>query len=188
MDSKISSKVSSKKNAKVDKKALVRRVFTDPIYFLAFGFGAGLSPIAPGTMGTIVAIPLYLLLAKLSLFHYFIVVVLGTILGVIICDDAARRIGVHDFSGIVWDEIIGYLWMMMGLPLNWIWIIFGFFLFRLFDIWKPWPISWMDREVKGGLGIMVDDLMAAFYARLSIYIIMFGMTILLGYAVGSGER
>jgi phosphatidylglycerophosphatase A len=187
MDSNNRDKVSNKKNTKSDKKKLVRMVFTDPIYFLAFGFGAGLSPIAPGTMGTLVAIPLYLLMVHLSLFHYVVVVVLGTILGVIICDDAARRIGVHDFSGIVWDEIIGYLWLMMGLPLSWICIIPGFFLFRLFDIWKPWPIGWLDRQVKGGLGIMVDDLMAAFYARLSFYILLYVIHILLVYVFGTGD-
>ena len=138
-----------------------RQVFTHPVHFLAYGFGSGLSPKAPGTMGTVVAIPLYALLMCLGNDVYYAATLVGFVGGVFICGYTASVIGVDDPKSVVWDEVIGYLITMLGLPLGWIWAVGGFLLFRLFDIWKPWPIRWADRHIKGGFGIMFDDVLAA---------------------------
>jgi len=152
-------------------KKLVHKVLTHPIYFIAFGFGAGLSPFAPGSCGTLVAIPLYYLIHSFSLIHYSLVLLLAIVMGIWICDVTERDMGIHDYSGIVWDEICGFGLTLLAAPKGWLWIVVGFFLFRLFDIVKPWPIAWMDRKLPGGFGIMVDDLMAAVYAWLVLHII-----------------
>ncbi len=131
-----------------------------PVDFLALGFGSGLLPVAPGTAGTVAAIPVYLLLQSLATPYYVAIVVLLALAGIAICGQTANRLGVHDHPGIVWDEIVGYLVTMTFAPPGWLWIALGFVLFRLFDIVKPWPIRWCDRQVGGGLGIMLDDLLA----------------------------
>lgn len=138
-----------------------RQVFTHPIHFLAYGFGAGLSPKGPGTMGTVVAVPIYVLLMTLGQPAYWVFLAVALVAGVYICGYTAKRIGVEDPKGVVWDEVVGYLVTMLWVPFGWPWILAGFLLFRLFDIWKPWPIRWLDQNVKGGLGIMVDDVAAA---------------------------
>ena len=152
-----------------------RQVFTNSVHFLAYGFGAGLSPKAPGTMGTVVAIPIYLLLVSAGTGVYYGFLAVALVTGVFICGYTAKRIGVDDPKGVVWDEIVGYLITMLGLPFGLVWVVGGFQLFRLFDIWKPWPICWIDRNVKGGLGIMADDVIAAVFAclilNLSIYLL-----------------
>jgi phosphatidylglycerophosphatase A len=140
---------------------LSNKVFQDPIYFMAFGFGSGLSPIAPGTMGTIAAIPIYWLLSMYAWPVYAVVTVIGFIIGVYVCESVTRDLGEHDYKGIVWDEIIGYLLTMFMVPRSVFSLILGFLLFRLFDIWKPQPIRWVDHRVQGGLGIMLDDVVAA---------------------------
>jgi len=131
---------------------------------LAFGFGSGLSPKAPGTMGTLAAIPLWWLLAQLPLSTYLVVVLIAAVAGIVICGRAADRLGVHDHGGIVWDEFVGFWIAMAALPVTWQSLILGFVLFRLFDILKPWPISWLDRRVSGGFGIMIDDVIAGIAA------------------------
>jgi len=128
--------------------------------FLAFGFGAGLSPKAPGTAGTVVAVPLYLLASQLSLPVYSALLALATLAGIWLCGRASRELGVHDHPGIVWDEFVGYWITMWALPTSWMTVLAGFALFRLFDIAKPWPISHVDKHVSGGWGIMVDDILA----------------------------
>lgn len=138
----------------------------NPIHLLAFGFGSGLAPKAPGTFGTLAAIPLYLLMADLSLPIYLGLILAGSLLGIWICSRASQDLGVHDHGGIVWDEIIGYLLTMAFAPPGWIWMLVGFLLFRFFDILKPWPIRWLDRHVSGGFGIMLDDLLAGVFAGL----------------------
>lgn len=147
-------------------KTLNRTVLTSPVHFLAFGFGSGLSPKAPGTMGTLAAIPLYLLLMNLSLMGYLLAVLLISVAGIWICGESSRRLGVHDHGGIVWDEFAGFLLTMTAAPQGWAWIVLGFALFRLFDIWKPWPVRVADRQLHGGLGIMLDDILAGIYAWL----------------------
>ena len=131
-----------------------------PHHWLAFGFGAGLAPWAPGTMGTLVAIPLYLLLQGLSPGTYLLLLIGLFLIGLWACDKAARELGGGDPGAIVWDEILGYLVTMALAPPGWIWILLGLVLFRFFDILKPWPIGPLDRRVTGGLGILLDDLIA----------------------------
>lgn len=149
----------------------VRTIFSNPIHFFAFGFGSGLAPFAPGTVGTLAAIPLYLLLEQLSLPLYLGVVVLAFIFGIWVCGRAGDDLGVHDHGGIVWDEFVGFWVTMIAAPAGWQWIVAGFLLFRLFDIWKPWPISWADRQVSGGLGVMLDDIVAGGLAFVVLQIV-----------------
>ncbi|HEX4974955.1 MAG TPA: phosphatidylglycerophosphatase A [Pseudomonadales bacterium] len=144
-----------------------------PIHFLALGFGSGLAPVAPGTFGTLAAIPLFLLLAQLPLSAYLLTLALICLAGIFICGKTARDWGVHDHSAIVWDEFAGFLLTMTAAPRHWLWIMLGFGLFRLFDIWKPFPIGLLDAEVDGGLGIMLDDLVAGLYALLCLQTILY---------------
>ncbi|MDB9970474.1 phosphatidylglycerophosphatase A, partial [Porticoccaceae bacterium] len=115
------------------------QLLRSPTLLLAFGFGSGLSPKAPGTMGTLAAIPLWWLLAQLPLTSYLIVVLIAAVVGIKICGRAADQMGVHDHGGIVWDEFVGFWIAMAALPITWQSVILGFVLFRLFDILKPWP-------------------------------------------------
>lgn len=148
-----------------------KRVFGNPILLLAFGFGSGLAPRAPGTAGTLAAVPLYLLLSQLPFTAYVGLVLVSCVAGIWICGAAAKILAVHDHPGIVWDEFAGYLVTMLAAPPGWLWLVAGFLLFRLFDIWKPWPIRWVDRNLGGGLGIMLDDLIAALFAGFSLYLL-----------------
>lgn len=136
----------------------------NPIHFLALGFGSGLSPKAPGTMGTVAAIPLFLLCSLLPSNFYLIIALLISVVGVWICDIASKDAGVHDHGAIVWDEIAGFFITMIAIPVHLESVLFGFCLFRFFDIVKPWPISWIDRKAKGGFGIMFDDIVAGVLA------------------------
>ncbi len=138
----------------------------NPVHFLAFGFGSGLFPKAPGTAGTVVAIIPWLWLTQLNLLIYCSVLLLAILLGIYLCDKTSNDLGVHDHSGIVWDEFCGFWLTMIAIPASWEWILSGFILFRLFDIFKPWPIKRLDRYVSGGFGIMVDDLLAGLFALL----------------------
>jgi len=148
------------------RRSLAREVMRDPIHWLAFGFGSGLGPRAPGTWGSLLAAVAYWLLAPVPLQWLVPAVVIMFIAGIWICGLSARRLGVHDHSGIVWDEIVGMLLVLMFLPPEPIWIGAAFLAFRLFDIWKPWPIRDLDHSVPGGLGIMLDDVLASVYAAL----------------------
>lgn len=141
-----------------------KQLLRSPTMLLAFGFGSGLSPKAPGTMGTIAAIPLWWLLAQLPLTGYLAIVSISAIIGIYICGSAAKTLGVHDHGGIVWDEFVGFWIAMAALPVTWTSVILGFVLFRVFDILKPWPISWLDKKVSGGFGIMIDDVIAGIAA------------------------
>ena len=123
---------------------------------------------APGTFGTLAAVPFYLLLHQLALLPYLLTVSVLALLGVWLCHVTSRDLGVHDHGGIVWDEMVGYWLTMAAAPAGWLWLALGFALFRLFDIWKPWPIRWADRQIHGGLGIMFDDILAAAYAWLCL--------------------
>lgn len=136
----------------------------DPVHLIAFGFGSGLLPKAPGSYGTLVGVPIYLLIQPLSTVYYLIILLAAFVLGVWVCGRTSRDLGVHDHGGIVWDEIVGYLVTMTFAPAGWLWLVIGFLLFRLFDIVKPWPIRWIDSKVGGGFGIMLDDLLAGILA------------------------
>ena len=148
-------------------------IMRDPVHFLAFGLGSGCSPRAPGTFGTVVAIPVYLLLSTAPLWLYLFVTLIMLLVGIWLCDKTTRKLGVHDHKGIVWDEIVGYLITMIAAPKGWLWIIIGFVLFRLFDILKPWPISVADKQIKGGFGIMIDDVLAGIAAFSILHIIAY---------------
>lgn len=156
-------------------KKISPRQLRNPWNFLALGFGSGLAPIAPGTFGTLVGIPIFLLVQQLSSLHYILLVIILFNLGIAICCKASEIMGVHDHPAIVWDEIVGYLVTMWMAPVGWIWVVAGFVLFRLFDILKPWPIGWIDRNVSCGLGIMLDDLVAGLFGLAALQ----GMVILL---------
>ena len=138
----------------------------NPIHFIACGFGTGASPYAPGTVGTLAGVLLYLPLSQLSLIPYLIVVVVGFGIGVWLCEVTSRDFGEQDHSGIVWDEVVGYWITMTAVPFDWGWVLMGFLLFRLFDVLKPWPIRRLDQSIKGGFGVMIDDVLAGIYAWL----------------------
>lgn len=148
------------------KKPIPVALLKDPVHFLSLGFGSGLAPVAPGTFGTLAAIPVYWLLQPVSLFYYVAITVFCCVIGVWLCGKTADDLGVHDHPGIVWDEIAGFLITMTAAPADWKWVVIGFVLFRIFDILKPWPIRWIDRKVSGGLGIMLDDIIAGVFAML----------------------
>lgn len=143
---------------------IAKNVWKNPLYFIAFGFGSGLMPIAPGTFGTLAAIPIYLMMVGLSWPWYLCLIVIAFIMGVFVCDKVTSELGVQDYSGIVWDEVVGFLITMFMAPVGIVWVVVGFGLFRLFDIWKPQPIRWVDKHVQGGFGIMVDDVLAGILA------------------------
>ena len=153
-------------------------VIRNPIHILSFGFGSGLSPVAPGTMGTLVAIPIFLVLVTFPPVIYLFFVIILFFVGCWASGRTAEALNVHDHPGIVIDEIVGYLITMAMVPVTWYWVILGFLLFRLFDIWKPWPISIVDKQLKGGLGIMLDDGLAALYSLLSLHIVIWSVKFL----------
>ncbi|AAN56456.1 phosphatidylglycerophosphatase A [Shewanella oneidensis MR-1] len=153
-------------------QALSRLSLKNPIHFLALGFGSGLAAKAPGTFGTLAAIPVYLLLAQLPLAWYLAATLVCVIAGIYICDKAANDMGVHDHGAIVWDEVAGLLITMIAAPAGILWLAVGFALFRLFDILKPWPIRWLDAKVEGGFGIMIDDVLAGVFALICLQVIV----------------
>ncbi len=139
-------------------------ILRHPVHCLSLGFGLGAAPRAPGTFGTLLGLPCWWLLKDLPLAAYLGIVVLMFVVGVWLCSYTARALGVHDHPAIVFDEVVGFLVAMIAAPAGWLWALAGFLLFRLFDIWKPWPIHWLDRRVHGGFGIMLDDVVAGVYA------------------------
>jgi phosphatidylglycerophosphatase A len=139
-----------------------------PAHFFGLGFGAGLLPKAPGTLGTLVGLPMFLLIQPYSLSMQWLILSGLFLLGVYICDVTGKAIGVSDHGGIVWDEIVAMMLVLTIVPQTWFWVALAFVLFRLFDIWKPFPIRQCDAQVKGGLGVMLDDLLAAFYSMLCL--------------------
>jgi phosphatidylglycerophosphatase A len=144
-----------------------------PLHFLAFGFGSGLAPKAPGTFGTLAAIPLVVLLSFYCTLPIYIgLCLLFSIVGVWICGHTANDMQVHDDSSIVWDEVVGMMITMVAVPLNWQTILAGFILFRLFDIVKPWPISYLDKHVHGGFGIMADDVLAGIFSLVCLHLLI----------------
>ena len=146
-------------------------VWRNPVHFLAFGLGSGASPIAPGTAGTVVAVLIYLLLPAMDVVSYGAFVIASFVLGVWLCGKTARDLGVHDHGGIVWDEFTGFWLTMLLAPPGWLFVILGFLLFRFFDVVKPWPIGWVDRHVHGGVGIMMDDVLAGVMAMISLQLL-----------------
>ena len=147
-------------------KAVKDIVLGTPTGFLAFGFGSGLSPLAPGTMGTLVAVPFTFALKSLGAPGFWIVLLMLFLLGIKLCGHVSRKLGVHDHGGIVWDEMVGYWLSVAFVPLQWHWLLAAFLLFRFFDIFKPWPIRQLDKKIGGGFGIMIDDVVAALFTMM----------------------
>ena len=140
---------------------------------MSLGFGSGLLPKAPGTFGTLAAVPFVWVTAQAGMPVFIAVTLLVSIVGIWICGESAKQLGVHDHGGIVWDEVAGLYVTMLLVPMNLLNLVLGFLLFRLFDIWKPFPIRLIDRRLKGGVGIMADDLLAGFYAGAILWLILF---------------
>ena len=152
-------------------KLTAREILLDPILCIAFGFGSGLAKKAPGTFGTLAAVPIYMVLIQANSLIYGAVTIISSVVGIWICGIAADRLGEHDFGGIVWDEIAGFLITMWFVSFTWQNLFLGFVLFRIFDIIKPWPIKWIDQKVSGGFGIMLDDVIAGLFAGLVLVVI-----------------
>jgi phosphatidylglycerophosphatase A len=143
---------------------LRRKVLRDPILLLAFGFGTGLAPKAPGTVGSLLGVLLAWATLPLPMPLRLALAAVLFVIGIPLCGEAGRRLAVHDHPGIVWDEIVAMYLVLLALPATLGYSIAGYLLFRLFDIWKPWPIRDLDHRLGGGLGTMLDDLLAALYA------------------------
>ena len=147
-------------------------VLAHPAHFLAFGFGAGLSPFAPGTAGTLLAFPLWWMLGPLAS-PLELLALIGVLfaLGVWACGITGRHLGIPDHGGMCWDEVVAMLLILAMTPASAAWQAAAFFLFRFFDVVKPAPIRQLERRMKGGLGVMFDDLLAAGYTLLALAII-----------------
>lgn len=155
------------------KRALVHEVFTNPIYLTACGFGTGLVPKAPGTVGTMVAIPIFAASSWLPVPVQGVVLVCMFMVGCFVCDTVAGSLETRDPGVIVWDEIVGYCVAMFMIPMSFQSIVIGFAIFRMFDILKPWPISWVEKKFSGGFGIMIDDVVAGFGCNAILHILVF---------------
>ncbi|MDO4640501.1 MAG: phosphatidylglycerophosphatase A [Neisseria sp.] len=149
-------------------KPTFKWIWQRPVCFLGFGFGTGLSPVMPGTVGTLPALPLTFLLVKLGISGgwFLLLCTLLFWVGIWICDVTERELGLQDYGGIVWDEIVAMMLVLIWVPLSPGWWMAAFVAFRLFDMLKPWPIRWFDRRVHGGFGIMLDDVIAAGFSVL----------------------
>jgi phosphatidylglycerophosphatase A len=149
------------------------RHLADPVHLLALGFGAGLAPFAPGTFGSVVGLVIALALAPLGFLWNLVACVAAVVAGIWICGESARRLGVHDHPAIVWDEVAGMMIAMLAAPQDWWGALLAFALFRLFDIAKPWPIREIDHGMRGGAGIMLDDVMAGIAAAAGLLIVRY---------------
>jgi phosphatidylglycerophosphatase A len=147
-------------------------LLSHPVHFISLGFGSGLASRAPGTFGTVVGLPLYWLICNYTFTTQIIIVSILFLLGILWCDKTGKAIGVSDHGSIVWDEIVAMMLVLAFTPMQWIYWVLSFMLFRLFDIWKPFPIGQVDERVKGGLGVMLDDLLAAAYAIFCVKVVL----------------
>lgn len=172
-DTSAQMEVNEKKEIPMNKTTITipSSIWQNPWHFIAFGFGSGALPVAPGTWGTVVGVIFYLLIADLNIVHYLLITGILFAFGTWLCHFTSKEIGVHDHPGMVIDEIVGYLITMIAAPKGFGWIVLGFVLFRIFDIFKPWPISWADRKFQNGFGVMFDDLLAAIPACIIIQIL-----------------
>lgn len=150
-----------------------RALLATPAGWLACGFGSGLAPVAQGTFGSLAAILPWLLLRQYSLSLNLAVIVIGFAVGIWACDIAGRVLRADDHRSLVWDEFIGqWIALLPALLASWWAIVLGFALFRLFDVWKPWPIRYLDRHLKGGLGVMADDVIAGIFAAVVLKLVL----------------
>jgi phosphatidylglycerophosphatase A len=164
-------------------QANFKLLISHPAHFFGLGFGSGLVPKAPGTFGTLVGVPLFWLIAHYSFNVQLIIVTLLFIIGIYVCDVTGKALGVADHGGIVWDEIVAIMLVLAFTPNDWLAWLLAFLLFRLFDIWKPFPISFFDAKLKNGFGVMFDDLLAAIYAIL----LLKAIDILFLYSLEGGQ-
>jgi phosphatidylglycerophosphatase A len=152
-----------------------RALLAHPAGWIASGFGSGFSPFASGTAGSAAALIPWFALRELSPVWYVAAVVVAFAIGVWASSFVIRTLRVEDPGVVVWDEFVGQWIALLPLvvaPRGWPWIVAGFVLFRLFDVWKPWPASWADRSVKGGFGTMLDDVIAGLYAAVVLALSM----------------
>ena len=147
-------------------------IWTDPVQFIACGFGVGAFPIMPGTVGTLAALPIYFILIKFSLITYLVVTLLLNVVGIYLCGKTNERFNTQDHPAAVWDEIATFPIVMIAVPATWYYLLIGFVLFRFFDIVKPGPIGWIDKNVHGGLGVMLDDIVAAIFSLAILQVIV----------------
>lgn len=150
----------------------LKLLIAHPAHFFSLGFGSGLAPKAPGTFGTLVGLPLYWLISGLSFYAQIGIIILLFFAGIYCCDKTGKALGVSDHRGIVWDEIVAIMLVLTFTPYQWHWFLIAFLLFRLFDIWKPYPIRQFDAKLKNGFGVMFDDLLAAIYAIIGLKLLL----------------
>lgn len=150
----------------------LKLLLSHPAHFCALGFGFGLAARAPGTFGTLVGLPAFWLIAGLDFYVQLAIIATLFLAGIYFCEKTGNALGVSDHGSIVWDEIVAIMLVLTVTPYQWQWWLAAFLLFRLFDIWKPAPIRQCDAMVKGGLGVMLDDLLAAVYAIMSLKVLL----------------
>lgn len=154
----------------------IKFLLSHPAHFFALGFGSGLAVKAPGTFGTLVGLPLFCLIVSYSLRMQLAIIAGLFIAGIYFCHKTSKDLGVADHGGIVWDEIVAMMLVLTITPPHWLAWLMAFALFRLFDIWKPFPIRQFDAKLKNGFGVMFDDLLAAVYAIISIKVILWTLS------------
>ena len=151
------------------RRPTLRFVLGNPAHFIAFGFGVGLFPLGPGTLGTVLAFPIYYALAGIvSGVALLGCIVAAVLVGIWVCQVTGRNLGVHDHGGMVWDEVAAFMLVLYFIPPQLVWQVSAFLLFRVFDIFKPPPIRRLDRKIQNGFGVMLDDIVAAFYTLLCL--------------------
>ena len=146
-------------------------LLSHPAHFFSLGFGSGLAPKAPGTFGTIIGLPLFWLISSYGFSIKLTIIATLFVLGIYCCDKTGKALGVADHGAIVWDEVVAMMLVLVFAPLTWLGWLVAFCLFRLFDIWKPFPISYFDAKLKNGFGVMFDDLLAAIYAIICVLVL-----------------
>ncbi len=146
-------------------------VWKYPVHWLAYGFGTGLSPFAPGTFGSLVGVALFWFMASMPAIPYAIVVAVMFVAGIFICGQTAHDVGAVDPGFIVYDEVVGFLVAMYLLPTEWRWVVGGFVVYRVFDIWKPFPIHWVEDKLGLGSGIMTDDVISGIYTFIVLHVV-----------------
>ena len=154
----------------------LRLLIAHPAHFISLGFGSGLAPKAPGTFGTLAGFPLFWLISNLTFYTQLGIITLLFFVGIYCCGKTGKALGVSDHGGIVWDEIVAIMLVLTITPMKWQWWLLAFLLFRLFDIWKPYPICYFDAKLKNGFGVMFDDLLAAIYAILVMKFIVWPLS------------
>ncbi|MDD2834463.1 MAG: phosphatidylglycerophosphatase A [Methylotenera sp.] len=155
----------------------LKLLLSHPAHFFSLGFGAGLAKRAPGTFGTLIGIPIFWLISHYSISIQLITITSLFLIGIYFCNKTGQTLGVSDHGSIVWDEIVAMMLVLTFTVNQWQWWLAAFVLFRIFDIWKPFPIRQCDEKIKGGFGVMLDDLLAAIYAIISLNVLLWFNTL-----------